>query len=230
MPISRPDTPHQANGLTGTSGTVQHTCSGSNRIVFAAVEAGGAQPTGVTYDTVSMTQINVQVQGGHHWSLWYLLNPNTTSNANCKASFSGSQSYIDIMVASYAGVNQSMTYGGGSPTDVNVVGSGGSPYTSNFTTIKDNSWAILYGADTTSGTAPTASTGSVFLITTSDGTSLYDTNAALTPAGGWGMTLTFSSTIYTIVASFSPAAADPALESMPPVSQPTSHWIPQLSM
>jgi len=224
MPIAR-DNSSSGSG-SGTSFTKAFTCAGANRLVFVALESGNSFATGVTYDGVAMTFIDSQIFGGHHWELWYLIAPSTTTNANIVASYGAtSQSYIDMEVSSYTGVNQSMTYIGGGATDNFTHTNGGSPLTTNITTKADNSWTFLFGADVTSGTPPTASTGSNQVTTASDGAAVYDSNAALSPAGSWGMTLTFATTIYTIMASFSPAvAASTNTEWSHPTNQPSSHW------
>ncbi len=222
MAIARDNSKSQSG--SGSSLTVTFTCTGANRIVFVAIEADSHDPTGITYDGVAMTRIDGQSLNTHFWSLWYLIAPSTTTNANVVASYGQSESYIDMEISSYTGVKQTLSYSGGGAENF-THGVGGSPFTTNLTTINDNSWTILFGADITSGTPPSASTGSSLVTTASDGAALFDSNAALSPAGGWGMTLTWSANIYTIGATFSPAvAASTNTEWSHPTNQPSSHW------
>src|SRR5438067_591060 len=108
-----------SGGFVNTSGplTISHTCGGSNRILLVGVEisVGGETVTGVTYNSVAMTQINLQDLNGSTFRntyLFYLIAPATGAN-NIVVSASGGTGNIYAAAASYTGVDQS------SPLDVN---------------------------------------------------------------------------------------------------------------
>lgn len=196
---------------SATSITVSHTVSGSNRILFAGFTIDFADvATGCTYNGAAMTQINkVQSSASGRWNyLYYILAPATgTHDIVCSASTAVLWLFFS---ASYTGVNQSLTYTGGSPTDNSNTNSAttGTSITGTVTTLADNSWTIMSGSNgccqANNGTGmnlwePDDNTGAQFM---------GDSNGVITPAGSNSMTVTWASSNYSgvIIASFSPAA------------------------
>lgn len=198
------------NNTGGTGLTYSYTCgSGANRLLVVGV-AGDAtvdDVTGVTYAGVSMTLAAKKAATGTNNRvsyLFYLLAPATGAN-NVVISASTAH-YILSGAADYTGVKQS------AQPDATATANGtGSVLllTSSVTTVANNSWAILLENGYGSNTPPTASTGvtrrtfdAVF-----GGWGLFDSNAAITPAGSYSMTTqrtNASDTITHVGASFQP--------------------------
>lgn len=80
--------PSVANDAHGGANAVNHsfamTCSGSNRVllVFAYYWSSGRTISGITYNSVALTQLTTQVDAGGNRTveLWYLVAPDTGSN------------------------------------------------------------------------------------------------------------------------------------------------------
>jgi hypothetical protein len=78
--------------VTASSLSWNHTCTGSNQILVVSTLAQTNTVTGVTYNSVSMTQLGSAVQNSANsfWAqLWLLIGPTTGTNA-VKISASGS--------------------------------------------------------------------------------------------------------------------------------------------
>jgi hypothetical protein len=75
---------HDANSngsASGTSLTVGHTVSGSDRLLVVGIIAGSSDiVTGVTYAGVAMTRVNVRNNGNSTAYLYYLLSPTVGTN------------------------------------------------------------------------------------------------------------------------------------------------------
>lgn len=186
---------------SGTSATVSHTCSGSNRLLVAGVWLSSADDlTGVTYNSVSMTQIAKKKSGtGSEWLyLYYLLAPDTGAN-NIVATQSGSTD-IRIRATSYTGVLQS---GQPDASTTNDSTSTITTLTTNLTTVADNCWTVLFERNGCGNI--TASTGTT-LRSSSDSLIIGDSNGAITPAGSTSMAVNFASCNLntSIMASFAP--------------------------
>jgi len=72
-----------SNGSTnsGTSLTVSHTVATQrNRVLIVGIGTGGADPSGVTYNSVAMTRFSGNNRNTTYSSLWYLIAPATGSN------------------------------------------------------------------------------------------------------------------------------------------------------
>jgi len=99
---------------SGTSATIAHTTAGTNRLLVVGVTTAGAagtNPSGVTYNSVVMTNAGTTDDGaGTGVSLWYLVAPATGAN-NVVVTFSGSPSYT-VGIESFTGVHQSTPVGG----------------------------------------------------------------------------------------------------------------------
>jgi hypothetical protein len=201
------DASTDGNFTSGTSRTFSHTCTGSDRILFvqAIINTNSDIVTGVTYNGVSMTQVaTVSPNANRRIYLYYLIGPNTGAN-NVVITTSVSAA-IGGNAASYTGVAQSGTIIDVSTTATDT----SSPVDTTLTTTVDNCWAILL-TTTDSTTAFTASTNSTFRranTTYVDGR-IFDSNAAVTPAGSFTMTVTNTnvngtSPAGTIMAAFAP--------------------------
>jgi len=195
----------------GSSVTISHTCTGSNRILFVGAIVRTNSISGVTYNSVAMTQIGSPVTNvNDKISLWYLIAPATGSN-NVVITQTGS-SVINGCAISYTGAKQS-----GQPdayTDTAQASAANQDGT--VTTVADNSWAVMYAYDATTGSS-SAGTGTTLRGTSTGGanTQFYDGNGPKTPAGSY--TLNF-------VASGSPTAEALAnkIASFAPVSTATN--------
>ena len=184
--------------------TYSHTCTGTNRYLLVCVKTSTTDDvSGITYNSVSMTQIGkVQNPGGDsRWAyMYYLINPASGAN-NVVVSTSDTPDFIIAKSTSFTGVKQS-----GQP-DASTTGTVavGTSITLSITTIADNCWSAMYVIDTN---APAASTN----VTDrhSDGTpeTLGDTNAVVSPAGNISQTMTDSLRSFAgIQSSFSPFVA-----------------------
>lgn len=182
-----------ANVTDGSAtATYAHTCTGSDLVLIVGVMVGtGNTVSGVTYNGVSMTQINTQAIGGATFDNMYLFRlvaPATGSN-NVVITASAS-TFIYSTAASYTGVDQT------NPIDVNTTTTAtATNLTLTMTTTVDNTWLVGFwgigedagdddftaGANTTERASDTAP-GIWF--------SSGDTNAAQTPAGSKSINLT----------------------------------------
>lgn len=191
-------------GTTGTSVTVSHTVSGSDRILWTYVNCfrgagAGDECTGVTYNGVAMTQaIKYQPRTTTCMYLFYLIAPATGTN-NIVASFSASQDEIYCRSASYTGAKQS-----GVPDNTGQANN--DPATSlsvSTTTVADNCWIVagFYGenGNLAAGTGTTLRNNATIRT-------LADSNGSLTPAGVHDLAVTSASTLLAgISSSFAPS-------------------------
>lgn len=96
-----------SNGTdTNTSLTISHTCAGANRLLVVGILAGSSDViTGVTYNSVAMTRVDISNNGNSTAYMYYLLGPSTgTNNIVISRSPSG---LIIADAASFTGVKQS---------------------------------------------------------------------------------------------------------------------------
>ncbi len=141
-----------ATQVTGSTLTWSHTCTGSNRALFVSASSLGDSPTvtGVTYNSVAMTQLwNFDSSGGvsAQSSGWILVAPATGAHNIVITLSGGSGGYI-------AGIGQSWT-------EVNQT----TPTRTAFTTSADGS------PNPISLTVSDAQSGDVVV----DGAAIYDT-------------------------------------------------------
>lgn len=169
---------------TATSITLAHTTTGANRYLVSFVSAGSDIVTGVTYDSVAMTQAKKQTHTatGRMLYAYVLHNPNTGGSLNIVASASGSTD-LRITGASYTGAQQT------TPVDASASAyNADDPFNLSITTIADNCWLIAtHEGDAANPTAlvnATARNGTGFADT-----AVVDSNAVKTPPGaftiGW---------------------------------------------
>lgn len=194
-----------SGGSASSPATFSHTCSGSDRILFVAAAANSGQTvTGVTYNGVSMTQLNSVTDSATQY-LFYLIAPATGTN-NVVVSTSGSNATGSAV--SYTGVKQSAF-----PDAQNTTaGATTTSYAQSLTSITDKCWFIS-----------TSRTGNGFTLTGTGGTTVrvQPENTYLgangmwdygpkTPAGLQTLTVTCTSQVFGggILASFAPSAVN----------------------
>lgn len=196
-----------SDGATASGGATfgwTHTTSGSDRILFVttlSTNLGSDNVTGVTYNGVSMTKVDSAPPAtgiDRAVTLWVLDNPASGANT-VTVSMTGGNSDTYGSSSSYAGAKQTSTVDNKTTNHSDSTTS----LTTSLTTVADNCWTII-GA-WYSGTRPIAGTGST-IRTTNGIPALYDSNAAITPAGSYSMTLTTTPTagVNAVMASFAP--------------------------
>lgn len=186
-----------------------HTCSGTDRILFVLTCANGAAftTTGVTYNGAAMTvATSLRVGAGPIQYIWYLINPDSGSNT---VSITNSGSVTAGSAISFNGVSQT-----GFPVATGSDGSasGSTSYTTNITTVADNSF-ILSASRTNAGLAFTAgantTVGNQPDVVFFGSCGCWYSTAAQTPAGAKTLNVTCISQDFDggRSVSFAPAAA-----------------------
>lgn len=196
---------------SATSVTVAHTITGSNPILFVGLwvqDPAGDLVTGVTYNSVGMTQAGKVISGtvGDIY-IYYLTNPSTGTN-NIVASKTGTDLFY-VLGSSYTGAKQS-----GQPDASNTnTASAATSITTSVTTVADNSWTLIMMKST--DVTNTAGTDTTLRLDGpgNDATGIYDSNGALTPAGSKSLQVTAgtSRNWETVMVSFAPAVASATL-------------------
>lgn len=197
---------------SATSVTVSHTCTGSDRILLVGVWAqiNSDVVTGVTYAGTAMTLVNSVINASTEAVyLFILVNPASGAN-NIVMSKTG----IDlgyVLGVSYTGAKQS------AQPDASVTGSAASAtsLTTTLTTVADNSWTILMMKANNGTNDPGTGTTLRLDGPNNDQTGIYDSNAAITPAGSSSLQTTAGTNRAWAhcMASFSPAVAVVTLPS-----------------
>lgn len=197
----------ETNNATGSSKTWAHTISGSNTVLLVSLHTINDTVTGVTYNSVSMTQLikNTNIDGRYSY-VYGLLNPTTGTN-NVVASFSGSVgSYTNSV--SYNGVLQS-----GLPDAYTFVNRTSVTTASvTVTTVADNDAIVLFNYD--NGTLATAGANTATTTITSEaatGVALWESSSlSLTPAGAYTLNLNHSPAFSCTLIGVALAPAPPA--------------------
>lgn len=203
------DTSTDIGGVTATSLTGSHTCTGANLILWVVVRKFVDDVTSVTYNGDAMTQA-VKKQGtgsslGHIY-LYYLINPDTGAHdVVVNASTSG---FIAAFATSYTGASQTGQPDATSSTSQNGVGSG-SNYAQSVTTVADNCWVVggFHCTGTGTNMAAGANTTERQKRSTTATLAMYDSNGAVTPAGVRTLNASVSSGSqdwWSAIASFAP--------------------------
>lgn len=181
--------------------TTAFTTTGSNRMLFVGGwgGTGASNWTGVTYNGVAMTKVGERQVSGDRWVYLYMLAAPASGSHNIVISESGVAG-IDAWAASYTGANQVST------PDASAVANATATNTSaSVTTIANNCWTIMSYKQ--AGAGGTAGSGTVQRINTANGSQIYDSNSATTPAGVSTLNVNHSSIAYALViASFAPIA------------------------
>lgn len=205
------DTISEANSVSSWS----HTCTGTNLVLIVGVKSVGTV-TGVTYNSVAMTEIAGVAVGAltERVSMWYLANPTTGSNT---IALTGGSTYT-TRAASYTGAKQT-----GIPDAFNTQTQNNTTVTcaSTITVIDTGCWMVSFmrnEGDTSSYSAGPVTTrrGSVSSI------AYFDSNGTVS-TGSNTATFTATSGSYNwglVVASIAPAAE----------SASTASFVPALSL
>lgn len=187
----------------GSSQTLSHTCSGSNRILFVNVCYHTAKTfSSCTYAGTAMTEIASQALANFEtMKLFYLINP--ASGANNVVVTLTSSDNITTGANSYTGAKQT-----GQPDAFSKNGTleTTTSYAKSLTTVADNCWVLMFGLATS---GPTISAGAGTVVRGQEkvqyGNFIADSGAAVTPAGSKTLTVTSTSQPFvSILASFSP--------------------------
>ena len=193
---------------SGTTISITHTSSGSDRIVWCGVldqQAVDPGVTSVTYDGVAMTGIasNPANNGGVnnvHIRLYYLIAPNT-GGKTVTATFAGSVGNSGLTCSSYTGASQTGVPDAQSKTEnfgatTSCVGT--------VTTVADNSWMVMFVRTEIGGA--TFHTGTTNRYNNTDG-GFGDSGGPITPAGSHSLQYDFGSSVNDcLVASFAPVS------------------------
>lgn len=167
---------YTSGGVVGTSLTVSHTCTGSDRFLVAGVlgnTEGNDTITGVTYAGVAMTKITKSPpvgSGGRYLYLFHLTNP--ASGANDVVVSSSSSTFMSTKNASYTGCSQS-----GQPDSSSTKEqASGTSFSIPTTVVASNCWLSSIaqmdgGGNLTAGAQTTIrSTADVVALSDSNGT------------------------------------------------------------
>lgn len=190
---------------SATSVTATHVNTGSDLLTTAGiwVQRTTDDLTDVTYNAVSMSQMG-HLDGGSSFEqvhLYGLLNPATGSNSLTLTKTNADLGYV--IGSSYTGVSQS---GLPDASDTSSVASGTS-LTSTVTSIADNCWTVMMSKATANQTAGTGTTLRQVGPNNAQ-TGVFDSNAAITPAGSTSLQTTFATAnAGQVMISFAPAVA-----------------------
>ena len=197
-----------ANGSTGTSQTLSHTCSGSNRILWVGCFSNNNSiPSAMTYNGVAMTAHVSKLQNSPNSNesiaLRFLVAPATGAN-NIVVTWSTSNPNPSVSGASFTDGTQSAV------TEGTQVASGASAASASGTVVTsaDNCFSILL-VRATGGAGDTAGTNSTRVIAGAIIGNMFYSTTAKTPAGSMSQTVNFSpnSSWALLYAPFPPAAA-----------------------
>lgn len=191
-----------SSGGSVSSLTFSHTCTGTNLVLVVGIKT----PAGVsvTYNSVSMTEIDSVGASDRATRLFLLIAPATGAH---NVVVSGGTGAYDAVSASYTGCKQSAQ----PDAHITNTASGASTLTTSITTVANNCWTVMSGGKENGGTLQ-AGTGSNLLFDTgaSLGCAMFDSNAAITPAGSYSMEFhpsAGSGVLNAAVLSLSPVAA-----------------------
>jgi hypothetical protein len=197
----------------GTSFTVAHTTSGTNRILWVSVTTGngggaGDVVSGVTYNGTSMTQTGkVATYSGNPNGLetyLYCLVAPATGTHNVVVSYPSLSGTVFVANASYTGASQTCTPDASAESASNIYPA--TSITGTVTTVADNDWVVMssYSGDgnTSAGSGTTIRTTSPTL----DRQVLSDNGGPKHPAGSVTLTVNNNSDrVGSVTAAFAPA-------------------------
>lgn len=173
------DSVSQGLNNSGNSVSFSHTCSGTNRIVFAYLRSSSTGGGGVisipTYNGVNMTLgANNSANQGNS-AMYYLINPPTGAQTFAAGASAGGSSSFSAFIVSYTGANQTAQ-----PDSTNTGTEGGSsPFNASTTVVANGSWVVGGFAEAIGAGVGGASTQRG---TTINGNTVYaDTNGLVSP-------------------------------------------------
>lgn len=201
---------NNTNWTAGSSHTWSHTCAGSDRYLVVGFFTYGAGDTvtGVTYNGVSMTRIQLMFGNPSMVCLYGLIAPSTGAN-NIVVSLSGSNNYCAGGGVSYTGCNQTSqpnASGTNNPT--------GTALTQQLTTTVDGCW--LGGIFRREDSNAVTRTGGTYRYgyTPAGGISYDDTNGSVGVAGTYSIAQSGASAEWTgAVVAIAPAASSSSVNS-----------------
>lgn len=184
-----------SNKYSSASATLSFDAGTSDFIVAAVYRNNGGTLASPQWNGVAMTvSYSGQLPSTNRVYVWTILGGATGTN---NLTFTGSNA--DVVIASYSGVKQTgFPDASTSITPATLSGT----QTATLTTIEDNAWQALcfFSADP-SGVA--AGTGSTLVQNQGGSSALFDSNAALTPAGSKSMSVSLTGSQRASVFSFS---------------------------
>lgn len=185
MAVAFDTSTRSGTGASGTGFSWSHTCTGADRLLVVHVTKDGAadQVTGVTYNSVAMTQLTTFTFSSSRIYMYYLYAPATGAN-NISVSTSASGAY-QTEAASYTGV-------GPSQDSSNSGNSTGTSMTGSDTTAADNCWLVMGVTNETNTETMVAGTGTTVRQNAANqgftkASAIMDSNAAKTPAGSYSL-------------------------------------------
>lgn len=185
-------------------GSFSKTCTGSNLLLIAGVfhNTGDGTYTGNTYNSVALTNLTSQQVGvgTQLVDIWYKVAPATGSNT---FAYTGTDATPANYAVSYTGVKQTGFPDAQSSTNAIAASS----VTTTLTTVADNCWAVAVVRSTSAGETNNSSAAATGRAT-GTGSNYWDSNGALTPAGG--KTISYSGSVSSwgvTSASFAPVVA-----------------------
>ncbi len=180
--------------------TTAYTVTGSNPILFVGVNGStnSDDVTGVTYNGVSMTLVDKNLQGGafRYIYVFALVGPATGSH-NVVVSTVGN--FTQAIAVSYTGASQT-----GQPDAHGTANESPTFFaTVTLTTVADNDWTVILGH----GPSIAPQTGTTQRAIDTDFASILmgDSNGAITPPGSTSMSVSSSGAPDAIMAAFKPA-------------------------
>lgn len=173
-------------GTVASGTSFSHTCTGSNRLLLVGVQSAVRSDLAVTYNGVSMTKLASYEGTTVNNYMFGLLAPASGSNS-VAITWTGADQTVRVVASSYTGVLQSGFPDATKKTETTT----GESLTGTITTVADNCWSAVW-AFQLDGTAITASTN-VTNRQTIDTFDLFgDSNAAISPAGNFDQTVTWT--------------------------------------
>lgn len=212
------DIAHDADSNSGiqtaTNYNFNHTCTGTNLILFVGVavrQGSYYSASAVTYNGVSMTRIRHDDNGAGNSrgsEIWYLINPATGTHAVditiSQDVGGGSYTGSDAHAVSFTGAKQS-----GVPDSQNGEGeAAATSHTTPTTTVANNSWIVsMFNGGSDDGATPTSPmVASSVTNNTGNHTGALGYQGPVSPAGATNSTWTVTSdTSAMSVVSFAPA-------------------------
>ena len=182
-----------------------HTCTGSNLLLLVHIQIEQDLVTGVTYNSVAMTQLKKEIGAGSVGAVYIygLLAPTTGANT-ISIAFTGVNKYITGIGESYAGVVQSNLP---DATASSFDNTGVSALATTITTVADNCWVGGIAFWTTALTSVTNGTIRTNGSPTSSNITSFDTNGVVTPAGNKTLTANGTTVKVNTLVSFAPFVA-----------------------
>lgn len=194
-----------SSGTSAATFNIAHSCTGSNLILIVTTseDNSNGSVTGITYNSVALTQIGTGVVSGSNTvRMWYLLSPATGTN-NITITGSAGNTNMGVCAVSYTGVKQS------SQPDASGTNTSGATvsYSESVTTITNNCWTVMAGCALSGLVLVNSSKAFIRQQpeVTYRGTFYTDSNSEITPAGSTTSTVTsVSQSFLTIMISIAP--------------------------